>query len=177
MGLFKKKKKKLELPLPPAPAEGPTLPSGFSDIGEIRSKNFELPELPPLPELPSFKAEKKEGPTLPESPKPELPALKPLKPELQAPAQGEKEVFEKVEPVPRRFEPKAFIAVDDYRKVLDNCSVIREKLLAADNYIKKLEELKLEEDRFLDKWRSYLEKVEKKISFVDKIIAKAGEKK
>ena len=41
--------------------------------------------------------------------------------------------------------------------------------------LKKLESLKTEEEHLFNKWRSYLEQVEKKMSFVDKIVDEAGE--
>lgn len=175
MGLFKKKKKK-ELPPPPAPSEGPLPLPSFGDLGDIRSKKaVEVPELPPLPRFPPFKAKAEGSGIKPES---ELPPPRPLMPELELPAPREKEVFEKkITPVVPKRLSKPFVAVDDYKEIVSNSDIVREKLIAADNHLKRLEELEEDENKLLGTWRSYLEKVEKKMSFVDKIIAEAGEKK
>lgn len=170
MGLFKKKKKKIkELPLPPVPTEDSGLPAGFGDVREIHPGKKELPTLPPLPEFPPFKTEPKEPEEM--FPKPFVPELEPSLPELEVPMPREKEV----KPVPPKLTPKAFVAADDYKEIVASSNVIREKLMAADNHLKKLESLKTEEEHLFNKWRSYLEQVEKKMSFVDKIVAEAGE--
>ncbi len=168
MGLFKKKKKKVkQLPLPPAPVGDSGLPADFGDFKEMHPGKKELPSLPPLPDFPPFQEEPRESQDIFPTPfVPEIETLAPL-PEII--------VREKEVKLPPKLTSKAFIAADDYREIIGSSNVIREKLMAADNHLKKLEELKGEEERLLDKWRSYLEKVEKKMSFVDKIIAKAGE--
>lgn len=43
----------------------------------------------------------------------------------------------------------------------------------AEQFVKRLTDLKNEEERTFDKWRGQLEDVEKKLSYVDQLIAQA----
>ena len=45
----------------------------------------------------------------------------------------------------------------------------------AENSFQEMNDIVSSESDFLDKWRAYLEGVEKKLSFVDKIIEQSGE--
>ncbi len=170
MGLFgflKKKKEELPLPPPPSPPDLPPILKG--DIESIRPS--ETTEEAPMPEF---------------APMPELPEM----PErlLPAPA-GEKEVmvFDRTVPKEEIPEPEpvaevvrhmpvqpTFVAVEDYKRIINDTNVVRSKLMEAENFVRRLGDLKNEEERAFDKWRSQLEDVEKKLSYVDKLIAKAG---
>ncbi len=187
--LKKKKRKELPLPPPPAPPELPPLLKG--DIEPIRAaeslesemheqyqepqKQFEFPRPKPLMEMPR--------PEMHEYYSPEL------RPEYELPApSGEKEVqvFDKTvarETVPEREEPEmvrhmpskpAFVDVDDYKRIINDTNVVRSKLMEAEAFVRRLGDLKNEEERTFEKWRAQLEGIEKKLSYVDKIIAKAG---
>ena len=178
----------------------PTLLRG--DIEPIRPgdeppklEEMPVPEAPSMPEPPKF-----EIPTMPEAPIPEMREMPepprfeipempgaPTIPEdhlLPAPS-GEKEVqvFDKTIPTMKE-EPEvevirhmpsrpAFVAVDDYKRIINDTNIIRSKLMDAENFVRRLGDLKNEEERTFEKWRSQLESVEKKLSYVDKIIAKA----
>ena len=44
----------------------------------------------------------------------------------------------------------------------------------AENFVRRLGDLKNEEERSFERWRTLLEDVEKKMNYVDQLIAKAG---
>jgi len=153
MGLFdflKKRQEELPMPPPPTPPEMPPMMRG--DIEEIRApqERFE----PSLPELP-----------------PALPAPIPAREE-------EVKVFDKtiskqeVETVRPILRP-TFVAVDDYKKIINDTNIIRGKLMEAENFVRRLGDIKNEEERAFEKWRTQLEDVEKKLGYVDQLIAKA----
>ncbi len=166
MGLFgflKGKKEELPLPPPPTPPDLPPIMKG--DIESIRPEMAEeyAPEMPEMP------IELSEPERL-----------------LPAPA-GEKEVmvFDRTVPKEAMPEPETevvrhmpvqptFVAVEDYKRIINDTNVVRSKLMEAENFVRRLGDLKNEEERAFDKWRSQLEDVEKKLSYVDKLIAKAG---
>ncbi len=79
------------------------------------------------------------------------------------------ERVEVIRPTPR----PTFVAVDDYKRIINDTNIIRSKLIAADDFVKKLSDLKNEEERAIDRWRHQLEDVEKKLNYVDHLIATA----
>ncbi|MEM3154493.1 MAG: hypothetical protein QW165_02920 [Candidatus Woesearchaeota archaeon] len=173
MGLFgfgKKRREELPLPPPPSPPELPPLLKG--DIEEIRP-----PEAPSaIPEIPPMEEHEEKLPELP----PALPAPMPA----MAPAEEkEARVFDKtVQPeaeepireVVRTIPKPAFVAVEDYRRIINDTNTIRAKLMDAENFVRRLGDLKNEEERSFERWRTLLEDVEKKMNYVDQLIAKAG---
>ncbi len=155
-GLFGKKEKKvveLELPPPPAPPKAP-----IEEIPPIRPG--ELPPLPPPPQefpLPEF-------PPIPapeEAPQEPLPAV-PVTPERP-------EVTAEVRPLPRQL----FVSLDDYKKVMQDTNTIRAKLIETEAAIRRLAELRTEEEHVVEKWSRELSEVERKLARVDHAIAKA----
>jgi hypothetical protein len=168
MGLFNlmKKRRSDELPLPPPPP--PALPPMLrGDIEPIRATESPSPEEhfePSLPELPRALL----GPT-------------------QDSTAGEREVrifdrtiaaeaVEEEQPVREvvRASPKpSFVAVEDYKRIINDTNTIRSKLMDAENFVRRLSDLKNEEERAFEKWRTQLEDVEKKLNYVDHLIAKA----
>lgn len=179
MGIFDflTKKKETTLPLPPPPSEPDTPFQG--DIEPIRApaeiqekplqkptpKTQEIPEFEPLPELP---------PALPApSPQNRPPQTMPFEEETH-----EKLIYDKTinpsedRPIIHTNKPN-FIAVDDYRRIITDTNHVRAKLMNAENFARKLTDIKNTEERAFEKWRNYLEDIEKKINFVDQLIAKA----
>ena len=73
----------------------------------------------------------------------------------------------------RQMPRQSFVAVEDFKQIINDTNVVRAKLMEADNFVKRLTELKNEEERSLEKWRAQLEDVEKKLTFVDHVIEKA----
>jgi hypothetical protein len=187
MGLFNfmKKRRAEELPLPPPPPPEALPPMLKGDIEPITA-----PEAPsPMPPMEEHFEE------LPELP-PALPA-----PTQEFPPAGEKEVslspafrergsaevkvfdrtimpeaVEEEQPIREtiRATPKpTFVAVEDYKRIINDTNTIRSKLMDAENFVRRLSDLKNEEERAFEKWRTQLEDVEKKLNYVDHLIAKA----
>ncbi|MEM4247229.1 MAG: hypothetical protein QXR48_02835 [Candidatus Woesearchaeota archaeon] len=178
-GFGKKKKQSLpELPPPPSPPEFP-MPSG--DIPEIRPREIpeaELPEIP-APEEKPIELPEAPSPEMPEAPKVEetVPPLEEVPAEPVVPEEthevseipAEVEVPEKV----RMPVGPAFVAVDEYNKIMESSNRVRAKLAEADEFMHRLNEIKAEEEKAFDKWRSHLEEIERKLSQIDRVIARA----
>ena len=167
MGIFgflkKRRQEELPLPPPPSPPEIPTLLKG--DIEPIQATD-EAPHIEPLPELPA-----------PTGWKPEIPAGekevkvfdKTIKPEIMEEEALEAPVRETI-----RVTPKpTFVAVEDYKRIINDTNAVRSKLMDAENFVRRLSDLKNEEERAFEKWRTQLEDVEKKLNYVDSLIARA----
>ncbi len=165
---FMKKRRAEELPLPPPPPPETLPPMIRGDMEPIRASEAPSPEHfeMPLPELPQA-----------------LPS-----PFQQMPTAGEREVrvfdrtiaaraIEEEQPPVRevvRAMPKpSFVAVEDYKRIINDTNTIRSKLMDAENFVRRLSDLKNEEERAFEKWRTQLEDVEKKLNYVDHLIAKA----
>ncbi|VVB81633.1 Uncharacterised protein [uncultured archaeon] len=152
MGIFdflKKRQEELPMPPPPTPPEMPPMIRG--DIEEIKVTEEHIE--PPLPELP---------------------------PALPAPAREEEvPVFDRTISKPEKLETvrptikPTFVAVEDYKRIINDTNMIRGKLMEAENFVRRLGDIKNEEERAFEKWRTHLEDVEKKLGYVDQLIAKA----
>lgn len=66
-----------------------------------------------------------------------------------------------------------FVSVNDYQEVLGSIGYIRGKLSEADVLIKKLNELKTSEERSFEQWRGQLEDLQRKLAYVEDVIAAA----
>ncbi|MBN2111610.1 hypothetical protein JW707_00770 [Candidatus Woesearchaeota archaeon] len=147
--LFKKKEQKMEIP-PPPPPEG-----GDKELKEL--KPAKLSDMPGHPKselaevIPSENEEMYSMPEFPEIPKEE----KFARPVTRAETEG-----------PR------FVDVASFQTVMQKADEIRGSLKKAENVIMKLGELKSEEEKEFEKWRSQLEDTEKKLSYIDKVIFK-----
>ncbi|MEM4239727.1 MAG: hypothetical protein QXM31_01300 [Candidatus Woesearchaeota archaeon] len=186
-GLFKKKRPSLpELPPPPSPPEFP-MPAG--DIPSIKApevpKEIALPEeAPEIPEPQEIPQPEELPAGLPEAPAPEMPELPepveepmPEEPTRIEPKPAEEAPAEEVE-IPERETIRkpigtAFVAVDEYRTIMDHSNRVREKLDEADNFVHRLSEIRAEEEKVFDKWRSQLEEIERKLGQIDRVIAKS----
>jgi hypothetical protein len=160
-GFLKKKPEELPLPPPPSPPELQPLLRG--DIEPIRP-----PEAMPMPPAPEEHIEEL----------PELPTA------LPAPTREEEvQVLDKTirieeeEPVVKevvRPTPKpTFVAVEDYKRIINDTNAIRSKLMDAENFVRRLSDLKNEEERAFERWRTQLEDAEKKLNYVDQLITRA----
>ncbi|MBD3361615.1 hypothetical protein GF358_02360 [Candidatus Woesearchaeota archaeon] len=187
--LFKKKKKdsKGALPPPSPPEDKPKIPVG--DFPKIVPEK-ELPPPPAnekdMPELQFPVEEEEDKPTLPPPPKPAMPEQASFAPrpsverpfpkfEKPSPKVFDKTVEEEL-PSKKVVRPKLqpiFVGVDDYKFILNNTNVIRSKLLEAEDFAKKLNSLKHKETKILDKWHSRIEEIDKKLTYVDKVLSKA----
>lgn len=198
LGLFRKKKK-FDLDLPPPPSAEPEELSDVSGIPDIRvgaelppppvlKSKSKRPELPPeipvnLPEFPSMPSEEQEYEDRVPSPKTELELAveSPVESDLRK-VSDENIVFDKtvrpvseqtVEVVHKTPVRKTFISVDDYSAITDSCEIVRSKMADAEMLIRKINELKVEENKAVDAWLVHLEEIEKKLAHADKILAKA----
>jgi len=164
MGLdfLKKKEKEKEKHLPPPP---PPIPPREDFVGEIESIRPKA----------GFEKEYEEA-------QPQVPNL--AIPEITA----EKDVIEEVEETPEleapKFEPEeiaeerkgpVFVSVSDYEKMELDINSIRSLISEAEDNLDELNKTVESEEKLFEKWRSFLEGVEKKLVFVDKIISKTGE--
>lgn len=182
VGFFTKKKQMaLELPPPPSPPNAAPL----GDIPPIQPKPAEEQEA--LPELPEILAH--EEIELPEAPTPEIPEIPPPEDhheETLLPVPEEKPVVPQLEEVPAVFdqtiEPQEivrkpvgpmFVSLDDYRTIMEHSNRVRAKLMESEDFLKHLNEIKVEEEKTFAKWQSQLEDIERKLGHVDRIIAKA----
>jgi len=170
MALFGFLKKKDELPLPPPPSPPQLPPLLKGDLDEIRPEQEDFPQFPPA--LPA--------------PKEWVSDFEPAKEEevrrfsFPEPIPGEMQVFDKTitqeEPIVETVRPStkpAFVAIEDYKRIINDTNIIRSKLMDAETFVKRLGDLKNEEERSFERWRTQLEDVEKKLNYVDQLIAKA----
>ena len=67
---------------------------------------------------------------------------------------------------------QVFIKIDEYNKILETITLVKEKLDEARDILKRISELKIEEYNQLGNWDSNLEEIEKKIASVDKALGK-----
>ncbi|MBW3011951.1 hypothetical protein KY311_02100 [Candidatus Woesearchaeota archaeon] len=180
-GMFKKKREmkkeapKAELPqLMPATAE-PRKPSKLvSEVEHVRPGAEEYkPE--PLPELdfPEFEE--------PEAPAP-MPAMKAKKFELpefpEKPEFVEQDILEAKELISRQagfprehviIKP-VFVDVDDFKRLLDDINMAKSTLSEAKEGHKAVEELRMEQDKKLSKWKSEMEDLQRKFIFIDRTL-------
>lgn len=184
INLFKKKKKvfRADLPPPMPPEEMAKRPVGdlpmiVPDEGmPSEAEEEEMPELQ-FPALPEESAE--ESVELPPPPRPEMPA-RPVEKPFPKFVESAPKIFDKTieEEMPSkkisrpRLKP-IFVGVDDYKMIVNNTNVIRSKLLEAEEFAKRLNQLKSEETRLLDKWQSRIEDIDKQLTYVDKVVGKS----
>lgn len=180
-----KKKQPLSLPELPPPPSPPDFAKPQGDIPMITPAEA-LPELPELPAAPGFEHDEEvPAPELPEVPRPEeAPALAeapevseaPAMPELAPVDESEVSVFDRTIAAPERaVRPvgPTFISVDEYRAIMENSNRVRAKLMEAEGFMHRLNEIKVEEEKTFERWRSQLEDVERKLGHIDRVIAKA----
>lgn len=182
-----------ELPPPPSPPEFP-MPQG--DIPRIRSPD----EMPEFPSAPSFDNDEEKALEIPEVPMPEMPEApepglgeeielpqmsdmghaEPFVPEdaheIETPETQQEEApsFEVPErETVRRPVGPTFVSVDEYRTIMEHSDRVRSKLSEAEEFMHRLVEIKADEEKIFDKWRSQLEDIERKLGQIDRVIAKA----
>ncbi len=170
LDLFKKKGKQIDLPPPPPP--------------ELLKLNIELPkddlELPPLPELPPIPTPETETGTV--NKKYEIPHLDtdkefsiplevmPTKTEESLNSNENQEPINLPEPKVKREKGPLFIKVDDYRIVLENINLVRNKLSESDYVVEALNELRNKVNDEFERWREDLEEMQRKVVYMDKAL-------
>lgn len=63
-----------------------------------------------------------------------------------------------------------FVKIDEYREILDTINVIKTKMNEAKHVLKRISDLKSEEDNEVDLWMSNIADVERKMTLVDKTL-------
>lgn len=63
-----------------------------------------------------------------------------------------------------------FVKIENHKELLDIMAQIRGKTEEAKNMLRKISELKNEEDTELQSWRDNLEEVERKVEFISKLL-------
>jgi len=183
----KKKAKTMDLPPPPLPAEEglPELPEieappqptitpsfeeavpRFEEPEEIPAN--EVPVPPPLMDLPEMEAPP--APELPEMPSvPEPPEMveTPAEVPAEVPTEAEEGLIQKREPV-----APLFVSTNDYQAIMNGISEIRKTLGDSENILAELTSIKNQEEKVFSEWKTYMEDIERKISYVDTVIAKS----
>jgi hypothetical protein len=72
-------------------------------------------------------------------------------------------------------ERALFIKLDNYKKTLDQMTLLKSKLEEAKGVFAKMNELKKEEDAELIIWQRNISDVESKIKFVEKTLFEPGQ--
>jgi len=62
-----------------------------------------------------------------------------------------------------------FVKIEDYKDILEVMSILKNKVEDAKSTLRKINELKNEEDAELELWSTGLEDVERKIEYIDKL--------
>lgn len=65
-------------------------------------------------------------------------------------------------------EMPIFVRIEEYRDVLDVVAMIKNKMEEAKELLHKINELKNEEDRELERWQQGLDAVERRMTYIDK---------
>ena len=128
----------------------------LSKLFKKRQEDISLPPPPPLPSL------VREDEDIHPPPTPRFTA--------EIPESGPVEHI-----IPRRALPRQlFVSVHDYNKIIDGVDAIRKSMKDAEDIISNLELLKNTEKKEFEAWRTALEDMQRKITYVDEVIFQAG---
>lgn len=149
MKLFSKKEAKPELPplkFPEFPKEGPKVPAYESGISPAEAASIKQAITMPGLEIPIRK------------PMPVKPSFT-ERPTYEAP-EREKEIQKRGQTL--------FVKIERYKDAVTKMEHIKETIIEAEKILKKLDEMKQEEDQELSKWHQDLEMIKSRILSVDK---------
>jgi len=192
---------KAEIPAAPDVPDLPDLPPMPSDTGEHKPEEHEIEKTIIAPHHDDMK--ETGAPPAPAAPEPmpaapaEVPAppveigAAPVpvqddnifdkkeahpQPQAQVPPEPVHEEKHEADEKPRREVPTepVFVNVGSYKGIMDSVVVIKNNLKEAEEVIERMNGIKNEEDKEFEKWRQSLEDVQRKISYVDKVIFEAG---
>ncbi|PIN75839.1 hypothetical protein COV18_01510 [Candidatus Woesearchaeota archaeon CG10_big_fil_rev_8_21_14_0_10_37_12] len=148
-------------------------------LNEMPEEEFKIPEFPSISKTPELSLFEKfpiqRTPDFAERmQKQERPQIPPLDlPELEEKTGISFDQFQERTTVEHIIPDQAFIAVEDYQKIINNTNAVRARLLSAETIVKDLNTLKSKEETAFDVWRKKVEEVEKKISYIDNLVAQA----
>jgi hypothetical protein len=151
MGLFKNKQEEMELPPPPPPEEGEALM--FPEIPQ--EEEMHIPS-----EMPMINAAEAPRPSFPLTGAPIQPAM---------PRAKEMPAMETGTSMPSDVP---YVDISNFHEIMTNVGKIRDTLKESEDRVNRMAEIKNIEEKELEKWRSQLEDIERKLSFVDQVISK-----
>jgi predicted nuclease with TOPRIM domain len=61
-----------------------------------------------------------------------------------------------------------YVKIDEYKDILDVVDMMKHKIAETKEVLRRLNEIKNEEDSELEQWKSQLDEVERRIAFIDK---------
>jgi hypothetical protein len=67
-------------------------------------------------------------------------------------------------------EMPIYVRIEEYKDVLDVINMVKNRLKQAKDTLRKINELKNEEDVEMEKWEAGLDQVERRIAFIDKVL-------
>jgi len=136
----------------------------FDVFGKKKQESLTLPP-PPMPEMDEHQME------LPEPPHDFEPAPEPVEEHVIEERHEELPAPEPMAPrAPRSHDGPIFVSVQDYQAILNGVTAMKSKLSATDESFKKLHDIKAAQDKQLDAWRSTLEDVQRKLTYVDEVL-------
>ncbi|MFH1133991.1 MAG: hypothetical protein V1735_05875 [Nanoarchaeota archaeon] len=63
-----------------------------------------------------------------------------------------------------------FVKIDEYKEIIEIMNQIKAKLAEGKSILAGIEEIKTQEENELEQWRSELEEVQRKMTFIDKTL-------
>ncbi len=173
------KVEKHSLPEPPPVPQKRHEPEHHVPV-HLKPTVIDHPEMPAPPEM------HEQGASHPEEHLPEFPTMpEPPMHEPVAAIEHPEPVHATPEPVhftppePAEQLPKgpshSFLSMDEYQELATQANGIKDRLKDSERLVKELADLRTEEEKSFDKWRTLLENLEKKLSYVDTLVAE-GEK-
>ncbi len=185
MGLLNIFKKKEELELPELPPID-DLPE-FDDLPNLK------PDISPKPAMPKPMQEEQPIPTMPKlQPRPvvqPMPQLQPkpivsggysipkLKP-ITSPETEDMNEEIRMPPPPKNrpmINAPSYIKAENFKEMLGGVQVVKDNLRECDEIFGRLNQIKNDEDKEFEKWRSRLEDLQRKLIYVDKVLFEAKE--
>lgn len=172
LSVFKKKKAKtMDLPPPPMPVD-----QDMPELPEIEAPPAPDVVQPPVEPSPLPQQQEWQAPPAPEPIREPEPTFE-MPQEITPPEMSPMETVTVDEPeaiLPRR-DPVSplFVSTNDYQAILDGIAEIRTTLGDSENILSRLTEIKNTQEKVFSNWKTHLEDIERKISYVDAIIAKS----
>ena len=173
LDIFKRKDKMLDLPPPPPPEllTQDTLPQDDLELPPLP----DLPDLPPLENNQDVQAQKPyEIPALDDENDLALPPLEPM----PRPTQRQTETNQQPMTAENKKERpgQLFIEVDEYKNILEDITIIRNKVKESDYVAEALTDLRNKVDVEFEKWREDFEEMQRKLLYMDKVLFEGNNK-
>lgn len=161
-----------EMP-PPPPTEEAVEEAPIEELPE------ELPPEMPTPVEVAPKVPEEAPPEemipIPEAPLPEEEAPIPELPPITRKRDMilDKTVQPEIEETPEEIVPIAplFVSMQDYKEIINGINTTKDSLEEAEVIVARLNDLKIAQERIFEDWKNQLEDIERKISYVDEIVA------